>query len=79
MGQIDPKDCPVYRLTGEYDYSCTPVMSKATARQIPGAIYETMEGLGDSRATEDPGQFLPYIYKTLDHIQASREVVRHET
>jgi pimeloyl-ACP methyl ester carboxylesterase len=73
MGQIDTKACPVYMLTGEYDYSCSPATSKATADQIPGAVFETMEGLGHFPATEDPTQFLPYLNKAIDHIQASRK------
>ena len=71
MGQIDTRTCPVYMLTGEYDYSCTPTISKATADQIPGAVFETMEGMGHFPATEDPKRFLPYLTKALDHIQTS--------
>jgi pimeloyl-ACP methyl ester carboxylesterase len=70
MGQIDTMVCPVYMLTGEYDYSCSPAASKATADQIPGAIFEKMEGLGHFAATEDPTRFLPYLNKAFDHIQA---------
>jgi pimeloyl-ACP methyl ester carboxylesterase len=76
MEQIDTKVCPVYMLTGEYDYSCTPAVSKATADQIPGAIFETMEGLGHFPATENPTQFLPYLIKALDHIEASHKGVQ---
>ncbi len=73
MGQIDTKVCPVYMLTGEYDYSCTPATSKATADQIPGAIFETMKGMGHFPATEDPDAFLPYFTRAINHIQNSHQ------
>jgi pimeloyl-ACP methyl ester carboxylesterase len=76
MGQIDTKACPVYMLTGEYNYSCTPAISRATADQIPGAIFETMKGLGHFPATEDPTRFLPYLMKALDHIEASHKAYK---
>lgn len=77
MGQIDTTVCPVYMLTGEYDYSCTPEKSKATADQIPGAVFETMKGLGHFPATEDPDAFLPYLNKAINHIQAVHQ--KHST
>ena len=49
---IDTAACPVYMLTGHYDYSNTPEMSKATAEKIPGARFEAMEGLGHFPLTE---------------------------
>ena len=73
MGQIDTKTCPVYMLTGEYDYSCTPETSERTARQIPGAIFESMKGLGHFPLTENPEQFTPYFHKALDHMEGFRD------
>ncbi|KAK5171860.1 uncharacterized protein LTR77_003496 [Saxophila tyrrhenica] len=70
---IDTKACPVYMLTGEYDYSCTVEASKATADKIPGAVFEAMEGLGHFPLTENPNAVLPYLIRALDHIQASRQ------
>jgi hypothetical protein len=34
---IDTKACPLYMLTGGYDYSCTTEASRQTADKIPGA------------------------------------------
>jgi len=68
MGQIDTKICPVYFLTGEYDYSCTPQTSRATAAKIQGALFEEMQGLGHFPMSEDPEKFLPYFNKALEHI-----------
>jgi pimeloyl-ACP methyl ester carboxylesterase len=71
---IDTKKCPVYMLTGEYDYSCTVAASKATAEKIPGAIFEEMQGLGHFPMTEQPKIFLPYFLRALDFIQQSNSV-----
>ena len=73
MGQIDTKTCPVYMLTGEYDYSCTPETSEKTAKQIPGAMFASMKDLGHFPLTENPEQFTSYFHKALDHIQNARE------
>ena len=37
VGKIDTRVCPLYLLTGEYDFSCTPEDTERTARQIAGA------------------------------------------
>ncbi|KIY00215.1 uncharacterized protein Z520_03900 [Fonsecaea multimorphosa CBS 102226] len=71
MHQIDTDVCPVYMLTGEYDYSCSPDTSRATADKIKGAVFEEMKGLGHFPFSEDPERFLPYFVKALDHITTS--------
>ena len=72
IGSIDTKACPVYMLTGEYDYSCTVEASKATADKIPGAKFEAMEGLGHFPLTENPEAVMPYLLRALDFIQEQR-------
>src|SRR5690606_31552549 len=37
VARIDTSVCPLYILTGAYDFSCTPEDSAATAARIPGA------------------------------------------
>ena len=69
---IDSKACPVYMLTGKYDYSCTVEASKATADKIPGAKFEAMEGLGHFPLTENPETVMPYLLRALDYIQEQR-------
>jgi pimeloyl-ACP methyl ester carboxylesterase len=69
MHLIDTKACPTYMLTGEYDYSCTPEASRATAKKIPGAVFTEMEGLGHFPMSEDPKAFIPYLLKGIEHIQ----------
>ena len=49
VARIDTRRCPVVMLTGEYDYSCTPEMSRQTAAKIPGAQFQMMKGSGTSR------------------------------
>jgi len=67
--KIDTTTCPVYMLTGEYDYSCTTEASKATADKIPGARFEAMSGLGHFPLTENPQAVLPYLLRALDFIE----------
>ncbi|KAJ9654615.1 hypothetical protein H2198_006361 [Neophaeococcomyces mojaviensis] len=67
---IDTETCPVYMLTGEYDYSCTVEASKETAAMIKGAVFEEMKGLGHFPLTENPTAVLPYLMRAIDHIQA---------
>ncbi|OQD93923.1 hypothetical protein PENSOL_c029G00064 [Penicillium solitum] len=54
---IDSKRCPIFFLTGDYDWSNTPKMSEETAQKIPGAKYKTMPNLGHFPATENPQIF----------------------
>jgi len=60
MKDIDTKKCPVYMLTGEYDWSNTPAMSQATCDKIRGAKHQAMKGLGHFPATENPKVFVNY-------------------
>ena len=73
MGVIDVKECPVYMLTGEYDYSTTPEVSRETAEKIPGAKFEVMNELGHFPATENPKAFKPYLIKAVAWIQTQQK------
>ncbi len=70
VGSIDTKACPLFLLTGEYDYSCTTEDSKRTAEQIPGAEFTTMKCLGHFPMSEDPDQFRSYIWPVLQKIRS---------
>lgn len=74
VGSIDTRVCPVVMMTGEYDYSCTPEMSEATAARIPGATYWTMPGLGHFPTCEHPAAFAPHLLRALDLIERNRDV-----
>jgi pimeloyl-ACP methyl ester carboxylesterase len=70
MADIDTGKCPLYLLTGEYDYSCTPDDTRELARRIPGAQLTIMTGLGHFPVSEDPGKFLTYLRPLLRDIAA---------
>ena len=72
VGHIDTAQCPVYLLTGEYDFSCTPEDTLRTAARIKGAQATIMEGLGHFPMCEDPAQFRHYIMPVLDQIKGNR-------
>ncbi|KAG4432962.1 hypothetical protein IFR05_011557 [Cadophora sp. M221] len=72
VGGIDTKKCPVFMLTGEYDWSNTPAMSQATCDKIPGAKHKAMPELGHFPATENPAKFVPHLLEAIEHIQKTR-------
>ena len=70
--EIDTARCPLYLLSGEYDYSCTPEDTGDLARRIKGTQAVIMEGLGHFPMSEDPGRFLSYLLPVLDRIRGAR-------
>ena len=70
VGTIDTARCPLYLLTGEYDFSCTPEDTRRTARQIAGAEIIVMDELGHFPMSENPAQFRRYILPVLERIRA---------
>ena len=71
-GQIDTSTCPVYLLTGEYDFSCSPELTRDAGARIPGSKVTIMEGMGHFPMSENPERFSSYIYPILDELLASR-------
>jgi pimeloyl-ACP methyl ester carboxylesterase len=65
---IDTTACPLYLLTGEYDYSCTPDDTRDLARRIRGVDPVIMDGLGHFPVSEDPARFLNYLRPVLASI-----------
>lgn len=70
VGRIDTRKCPVIMLTGEYDYSCTPEISRATAAKIKGVEFQVMEGMGHFPMAEDPERFMVYLKPALAKLAA---------
>ncbi|HTZ79339.1 MAG TPA: alpha/beta hydrolase [Stellaceae bacterium] len=70
--EIDTKRCPLYLLTGEYDFSCMPEDTLRTAQQIPGVEVVVMKELGHFPMSENPAQFRGYILPVLERIRAGR-------
>ncbi|WP_398478235.1 alpha/beta fold hydrolase [Tardiphaga sp.] len=66
---IDTTTCPLYLLTGEYDFSCSPEDTVRTASGITGAEVTVMEALGHFPMSENPAQFRRYIAPVLETIK----------
>ena len=71
LGAIDTSLCPLYMLTGEYDYSASPRDTEMAAARIRGAKVTIMKGLGHFPMSEDPEAFLGYLRPVLDEIRAT--------
>ena len=69
VGEIDVRRCPMFFLTGEYDYSCTTEGTLAVAERL-GAPATIMKGLGHFPMSEDPEAFMPYLLPVLEKIRA---------
>lgn len=69
VGSIDTEKCPMVLMTGEYDYSCTPAMSKATADKIAGAAFWSMPELGHFPMAENPALFAAHFRRALDYLE----------
>ena len=69
--KINTQLCPLYLLTGEYDFSCTPEDTERTARSIPGSEVTIMENLGHFPMSENPLLFRRYLLPVLQKILAT--------
>src|SRR4051812_44360957 len=54
VAEIDTSRCPLFLLSGEYDYSCTPEETMAVANSVKGSHVTIMKGLGHFPMSEDP-------------------------
>ena len=71
IGEIDTSVCPLYLLTGEYDYSASPRDTEAAAARIKGAKMTVMKDLGHFPMSENPEAFLDYLRPVLREIHGS--------
>lgn len=71
VAQIDTGKCPLYLLSGEYDYSCTPQETLDVAASVAGSDVTIMSGLGHFPMSEDPEKFMGYLRPVLDEIRGS--------
>ena len=62
------KPCPLFLMTGEYDYSCTPADAERTAASIPGAQAITMRDMGHFPMSENPERFREYLLPVLEKV-----------
>jgi pimeloyl-ACP methyl ester carboxylesterase len=68
---IDTNVCPLYLMTGEYDFSCEPTDTQRTARGISGAQVTVMKEVGHFPMSENPAQFRRYLLPVLEKIRTS--------
>jgi pimeloyl-ACP methyl ester carboxylesterase len=71
LGAIDTRRCPLYLLTGEYDYSAPPEATMEIARRVPGCEVTIMKGLGHFPMSEHPEKFMSYLRPVLDRISGA--------
>ncbi len=71
VAQIDTGKCPLWLLTGEYDYSCTPQDTEFLGRSIQGSEWRIMKGMGHFPMSEDPERFLGYLRPVLEQAAAA--------
>jgi pimeloyl-ACP methyl ester carboxylesterase len=69
---IDTLACPLWLLTGEYDYSCTPQDTEFLGQTIPGAHWQIMRGMGHFPMSEDPDTFMTYLKPVLEQARIAR-------
>ncbi|HEY1306970.1 MAG TPA: alpha/beta hydrolase [Vicinamibacterales bacterium] len=65
LGRIDTRVCKVSLLTGEYDYSCTPDMTRQVAASIPGSRLVIMPGMGHFPMIENYPAFREFLMPEL--------------
>ncbi|HEY1570489.1 MAG TPA: alpha/beta hydrolase [Pseudonocardiaceae bacterium] len=73
LAAIDTDRCPVFLLTGEYDYSCTPDDTLGVRKSVVGSHATIMSGLGHFPMSEDYERFGTYFRSTLTAALAERE------
>ncbi|TDH61657.1 alpha/beta hydrolase [Dankookia rubra] len=66
LARIDTARCPVALLCGEFDYSCRPEDTRATAAAIPGATAVIMPGLGHFPMSENFAGLRPHLLPVLE-------------
>ena len=64
--RIDTRLCRVSLLTGEYDYSCTPDMTRDVAKSIPGSRLVIMNGMGHFPMIENYPVFRGFLLPELE-------------
>jgi pimeloyl-ACP methyl ester carboxylesterase len=66
LARIDAGACKVSLLTGEFDYSCTPDMTRAAANAIPGSRLVIMNGIGHFPMIENYPLFRTFLLPELE-------------
>lgn len=69
LAAIDTRVCPVWLLTGEYDYSCTPDATREVAAAVPGSEVAVMPKLGHFPMSENYERFAVALRPVLERIR----------
>jgi pimeloyl-ACP methyl ester carboxylesterase len=64
--RIDTSLCRVSLLTGEFDYSCTPDMTREVAKSIPGSRLVIMDDIGHFPMIENYPVFREFLLPELE-------------
>lgn len=78
LDRIDTAVCPLYLLTGEYDFSCAPEDTLRVAQSIPGVSATIMKEVGHFPMSENPAQFRNYLLPVLQRIRERSAPAAHE-
>jgi pimeloyl-ACP methyl ester carboxylesterase len=62
-------DVPIYFMTGEYDFACTPEMTADTGKKVKGSETIIMKEIGHFPMSENPVVFKKYLSPVLDKIK----------
>lgn len=62
---------PIYFMTGEYDFACTPEMTTETGKKVKGSETIIMEDIGHFPMSESPAVFKKYLSPVLDKIKGA--------
>jgi pimeloyl-ACP methyl ester carboxylesterase len=73
LAEIDTTACPLFLLTGEYDYSNSPADTAVVADAVAGATAVTMFGLGHFPMSENYAAFRTHLLPVLAAADRSRE------
>lgn len=71
LAAIDTRLCPVWLLTGEYDYSCTPEATQEVAAAVPGSEAWIVPKLGHFPMSENYERFAAALRPVLERIRGS--------
>jgi pimeloyl-ACP methyl ester carboxylesterase len=64
-----PGKAPIFFMTGNYDYACTPELSEKTAKKIKNSEFRVMEGIGHFPMCENPILFKSFLMPVLEKIK----------
>jgi pimeloyl-ACP methyl ester carboxylesterase len=65
LNAVDAKACPLFLMSGDYDFSCTREDMARTAATISGAELVLMDGVGHFPMSENPELFKTYLLPIL--------------